>query len=82
MGMQNSGELSDAAFAKLVGTWCLLPVVMSKFSTGSYGRLTDTTIVARDRKLTKHAAWSALKLFTATLILLSHDFFFQFGASF
>ena len=41
MDMKNSGEFSDAPFAKLVETWCLLPEVMSAFSIDLYGRCKD-----------------------------------------
>ena len=56
--MNNSGELSDAAFAFLVERWCLKPDTLSAFAIELYGRFKDDIIiVARNRNLTKHFVW-------------------------
>ena len=57
MGMKNSGELSNAAFAFLVERWCLKPDTLSAFAIDLYGRFKDDIIVARNRNLTKHFVW-------------------------
>ena len=58
MGMKNSGELSDAAFAFLVERWCLKPDTLDMFAIDLYGRFKDDIIiVARNRALTKHFVW-------------------------
>ena len=36
MGMKNSGEVSDAAFAFLVERWCVSPDTMNAFSIDLY----------------------------------------------
>ena len=53
MGMQNSGELSDTAFAKLVGTWSLLPEVMSAFSINLADSRTTSSSSPGQKNLTK-----------------------------
>ena len=58
MGMQNSGEVSDAAFAFLVERWCVSPDTLNGFSIDLYGRFKDDIIiVAKNRALTKHFVW-------------------------
>ena len=58
MGMKNSGEVSDAAFAFLVERWCVSPDTMNVFSIDLYGRFKDDIIiVAKNRALTKHFVW-------------------------
>ena len=58
MGMKNSGELSDAAFAFLVERWCLKPDTLSAFAIDLYGRFKDDIIiVARNQNLTEHFVW-------------------------
>ena len=53
MGMKNSGELSDAAFAFLVERWCLKPDTLSAFAIDLYKRFKDDIIIfARNRNLT------------------------------
>ena len=55
MGMKNSGELSDAAFAFLVERRCLKLDTLKPFTIDLYGRFKDDIIsVARNRALTKH----------------------------
>ena len=44
--MKNSGELSDVAFAKFVGTSCLQLEVMSAFSIDLSGRFKDDIITS------------------------------------
>ena len=46
MGMKNSGELSDAAFAFLVERWCLKSDTLSAFAIDLYGRFNDDIIIA------------------------------------
>ena len=59
MGMKNSGELSDTAFAFLVERWCLKPDTLGMFAIDLCGRFKDDIIiVARDRALTKLFVWS------------------------
>ena len=58
MGIKNSGEVSDAAFAFLVERWCVSPDTMNAFSIDLYGRFKDDIIsVAKNRVLTKHFVW-------------------------
>ena len=59
MGMKNSGEVSDAAFAFLVERWCVSLDTMNVFSIDLYGRFKDDIIiVAKNRALTKHFVWA------------------------